>query len=55
MYSNILVPVAFEDGAQHEASLNIARKLASDGAMRCWSTGIRAGRSASGPRRMVWT
>ena len=32
MYSNILVPVAFEDGAQHEASLNIARKLASDGA-----------------------
>ena len=31
MYSNILVPVAFEEGAHHETCLQIARTLASEG------------------------
>lgn len=31
MYSNILVPIAFEEGARHEPSLKIARTLASEG------------------------
>jgi universal stress protein F len=32
MYSNILLPVAFEEGARHEPSIEIARALADDGA-----------------------
>jgi nucleotide-binding universal stress UspA family protein len=32
MYTNILVPVAFEEGAHHEPCLRVARTLASDGA-----------------------
>ncbi len=32
MYSNILVPVAVEEGARHDASIKVARALASEGA-----------------------